>query len=339
MSSPTKSRLPRVLRQAIDRYRRRWRAVHAETGLLVTLGVLAGTVGAAVAADRLLRLSPTLRTAALAAIAAASLFCLGRWVLWPALRRLGDRDAAVGLGRQDPKAEEDLVSAVELSGEGAEEPGVSPGLIRSALKKIAQRTRGVDYRRAVPLRPVAKSGAVLLIVAGLLAAAYALQPEAIQNALVRLVRPGEEFFSYTQLRVEPGDRVIRTGDAVEIAIATSRRPADVARLYGLRGDGEEAADRLFVRLDCQDGAARWNSGPLFKDLAYRVRGTASAWCRRRPSPARAPSSPRPTTRGAAGRQSRSWQGRWKSSRAPPSPSAPRPWTAGARPSSSARAKW
>ncbi|NQT50851.1 hypothetical protein HQ576_02310, partial [bacterium] len=284
MSAPQKPRLPRVLRDVIDRYRRRWRAVHAETGLFATFVVLAATVGAAVAADRLLRLSPTLRAIALGVIAAAAAACLVRWVLWPALRRMGDRDAAARLGHHYPKVEEDLVSAVELSADEAEEQGISVGLIRSALHKIAGRAQGVDYRRAVSLRPLLKAGGVLLVLGGLLAGAYLLRPEAIRNALLRLVKPSEEFFSYTKLQVAPGDRVVRIGDEVEIVATTTGRKAEVARLYGRRNDGSlagsfHAADRVFVRLECQDGVARWPSGPLFKSLRYRVSAgdAISAW--------------------------------------------------------------
>ena len=167
MNAPRKPRLPRALRDVIDHYRRRWRTIHAETGLFATFVVLAATVGAAVAADRLLRLSPTLRAIALGVIAVASVACLVRWVLWPALRRMGDRDAAARLGHHYPKVEEDLVSAVELSTDEVGEQGISVGLIRSALHKIAGRAQGVDYRRAVSLRPLLKAGGVLLVLGGL----------------------------------------------------------------------------------------------------------------------------------------------------------------------------
>jgi len=272
MSTEKKSRLPNALRRAIDRYRRRWRVVYTHTGLLVTVAVVAGTVGAAVAADRLLRLSPVLRAVALGAIVVAGAVCLARWVVWPAVRRLSDHDAAARLGRHFPKVEEDLVSAVELSGENFDEQGISHGLVESALRQIADRARTVDPRAAVPVRPLLKAGAAVAVLVVLLAGAYAMFPEAIANALTRLFRPAAAvpYFCYTKLAVEPGDRVARVGDAVDIVITTTGRPAATARLYGRKGDGSEPADAVSVRLACQQGVARWNTGPLFKDLRYRV---------------------------------------------------------------------
>jgi len=288
MSATRPSRLPASLRKLIDAYRRRWRAIHAETGVLVTLGVLGASVGAAVAADRLLRLSPALRAVALGVIAVAAAFCLARWVLWPALRRMRDRDAAAKLGHHYPKVEEDLVSAVELSAEDLNEQGISHGLVDSALRQIAGRSKGVDYKRAVPVRPMLKVGGVVAAILIVLLAAYQLRREAVQNALARLFRPAAEvpFFSYTKLAVAPGDRVVRVGDSVEIVATTTGQKASVARLYARKGDGAEPADRIFARLSCADGVGRWQSGPLFEDLAYRLSAgdAVSEWYRVRVVP-------------------------------------------------------
>ncbi len=272
MSTRRKSRLPDTLRRVLDRYRRRWRVVYTHTGLLLTLAVLCCTVGAAVAADRLLRLAYWPRLGALAAIVAACAWCLVRRVVWPAVRRLRDTDAAARLGHRFPSVEEDLVSAVELSSEGLDEQGISRGLVRSALAQIAERARGVDPRAAVPVRPVFKAGIVVAVLLAILLAAYHLRPEAIRNALDRIFRPAADvpYFCYTRLAVEPGDRVVRVGDSVDIAIRTSGRPANVASIHGYKGTGAEAADRLALRLACENGATTWNTGPLFKEIRYRV---------------------------------------------------------------------
>lgn len=272
MSTPSKPVLPEALRRLIDGYRRRWRIVYTHTGLFLTLAVLLCSVGAAIAADRLLRLMPLPRAAALATIVAACAVCLARWVVWPAARRLRDRETAARLGQHFPKVEEDLVSAVELSSEGFDEQGISHGLVASALRQIVDRSRTVDYKAAVPLRPLLKAGGVAVALAAVLFAAYQFRPEAVRNALSRLLKPaaGVPYYSYTKLTVLPGDRVVRVGDSVEIVIATSGQPATYARLEGRKGDGVEATDRIRVHLACQQGATRWDTGPLFKDLAYRV---------------------------------------------------------------------
>ena len=273
MTPHGKSRLPDALRRLIDGYRRRWRLVYTHTGLLTTLAVLLCTVGAAIATDRLFRLLPVPRAVALGAILAACAACLARWVAWPAVRRLRDRETAARLGHRFPRVEEDLVTAVELTSDTFDERGVSHGLVQSALTQITDRARGVDYRAAVPVRPVVKAGAIALALLAILFAAYQIRPKAIRNALARLFRPagGVPYFSYTNIAVAPGDRVVRVGDPVDIVITTSGQAAATARLDVRKGDGAEPTDRLYLQLPCEDGAASWNTGPLFKDLHYRVR--------------------------------------------------------------------
>lgn len=317
MSGCRRSHLPESLRRLLDGYRRRWRLVYTHTGLFITLAVLLCGVGAAVAADRLLRLTPQPRVAALAAIVAACIACLARWVVWPAARRLRDRQAAARLGQHFPRVEEDLVSAVELSSESFDERGVSHGLVQSALHQITERASTVDYRAAVPVRPLLKAGGIALALLALLAAAWQLRPEAVQNALARLFRPaaGVPYYSYTTLAIEPGDRVVRLGDAVDISVATSGRKAGWARLDARRGEGAEAADRIGLTLPCAEGAASWNSGPLFKDLTYRVAAgdALSPWHRIRvvPPPALAKKGAElilPAYAGGAGRALESIEG-------------------------------
>ncbi len=281
MSTTRTFGLPRVVRTALDSYRRRWRSMCALRGLLVTLGIFVGSVLAAVAADRALRLDSPVRTILLVAIAATLLSCLVRWVLWPAVVRMTDRQAAMQLGQSFPDVQEDLVSAVELS--ISQQEGISPALVASALHQIATHSAKVDHRTALPVRYALKAGAPLLAVGLLLTSAYLVRPEAIQNALHRLFRPRSAvpFFTYTNLRVAPGDHVIRTGDTVEVEAETWGRRAWEARLEAHTG-----SRLLRVKLPCQEGAAFWQSGPLFEDLTYRVLAgdTISRWYRVRVLP-------------------------------------------------------
>jgi len=136
--------LPRTVERVISGYRRRWRLVRVHSGFFLTVAILGAATGAAVAADRLLRLVPTARLVAFAAIVVCAVACLSWLVAWPALRRLRDRQAAAELGQRFPEAQEDLVSAVELS---RERHAASPGLIRRG----GGRRRGVPGR--IPLPP------------------------------------------------------------------------------------------------------------------------------------------------------------------------------------------
>ncbi len=257
--------LPRTVERVISGYRRRWRLVRVHSGFFLTVAILGSATGAAVAADRLLRLVPTARLVAFAAIVVCAVACLSWLVAWPALRRLRDRQAAAELGQRFPEAQEDLVSAVELS---RERHAASPGLIRSALERIAERTKWVDYRAAVPLRPVAVVVAAAAVVVAAFLVAYRFRPEAVSNALLRLFRPSEEipYFCYTKLSISPGDTVLCRGDELTLKVVTTRRPARLARLYLVK-NGKE---RRRVELPCEDGVASWKSGPLFDDIRYRV---------------------------------------------------------------------
>jgi len=268
MSDTRTVKLPEALRNLLDRYRRRWRALGSARSLFATLGVLATSIGVAVLADRLLRLSAGIRTVLLVAIAAAFSVCLMRALARYVIRKVSDRRAAVDLGESFPAAGEDLLSAVELGAAADAEEGVSRSLVASALRKIAQRATGVDYRVAAPMRPVLKVAAVLGVVAAVLLAAYLLRPEGMTNALVRLFKPGSDvpYYSYTDLRVSPGDGVVAIGSSVDIELILSGAVPEEARL-----DGRTGEDSIRVVLPCESGRASWQSGPLFEDLSYRVR--------------------------------------------------------------------
>jgi len=270
MSTTNKSkwRLPRAVRDRFARYRRRWRSVHVQGGFLLALAALTACVGAAVLADRLLRLPSAVRLALLIGTGAGFVALFLRYAVWPLVRPLRDRDVAVRLGRHFPKVEEDLVTAVEFTTNGDSVEGVSPGLVSSALRQIDERSAKIDHRPAVPLRPLWRVCACFLLLAAALQWAYLLRPEAVVNALHRLVLPNDEvpYFSYTRLAIEPGDQVIRTGDPASVRVRVHGRAVKRAYLSALNGGAP-----LRVALLCERRRASWTSGPLFEDLRYRVR--------------------------------------------------------------------
>jgi len=170
------------------------------------------------------------------------------------------------------------VSAVELTDDEKEETGVSPGLITSAVQRIAGKASGMDARSATPWRPILKFVGAFVVFAGLFQVAYVMRPDAVLNALARLFQPTKEipYYCYTKLEVEPGDCVVRTGDAVEVRIRTWGQPAKEAILTSRNG-GEPMA----VRLACEDGCGVWQSAALFETLMYQVEAgdAVSEWHR------------------------------------------------------------
>lgn len=259
--------LPQELARAFGGYRRRLRRIRVLGGLFFACAIVVGGTGVAVAADRLFRLPSSVRAVCLIALGIALLFALVRHVLQPALRRISNRRAAVRLGRRFPDMEEDLISAVEFSSDADSMPGVSLSLIRAALHKIASRARRLDIRRAVPVRPLAETAAVFLIVTAAFAGAYHVRPEAVRNGLHRLLRPDRAvpFFSYVKLTVTPGDKVVAEADTIAIACEVTGRVVERVRLDMRVGD-----ETSRMALPCEDGRAAWTSGPLFEDIEYRL---------------------------------------------------------------------
>ncbi|MDD4889236.1 MAG: hypothetical protein PHU85_04845 [Phycisphaerae bacterium] len=266
MSRTNQIPLPSVVGQTLGRYRRRWRVLHASGGLFATLAAIVAGVALAVAADRWLRLPAGLRLGVLVALAGMFVGLLAVRVFWPMLRRLTNRDAAVQLGSRFPDVKEDLVTAVELTSHEADK-GISRSLIVRALDQISSRTTTVNPRRAVPVRSLLLAMGVFLGLSGLFQSSYLLRPEAVRNALVRLLMPNRNvpYYSYTKLEVTSGDRVIAAGDTVELAAAVAGRVPPQATLELVSHDG-----RIENQLPIEAGGkTHWTSGSLFKDLRYR----------------------------------------------------------------------
>ncbi len=260
-------KLPQTVRRVFDRYRRRWRALGAFSGLLLSISILVGTIGAAVVADRLFRLASTPRAVFLIAILGTFAFFIVRWVIFRIARRMRYRQVAFRLGRHFPNMQEDLVTAVELGSMSADQQGVSRSLVDSALQQIEGRTEKLDYRAAVSFRPLLQAAVVFLILAGTLELMHLIRPEAVQNALTRLFRPNSQvpFFCYTKLNVLSGNQVIANGQTAEVTVEMSGKYPSTARLEAQNGGG-----LLRVNLDCAGNTAHWRSGPLFEDFDYRV---------------------------------------------------------------------
>jgi hypothetical protein len=262
--------IPKRLRELLDHYKFRWRAVQAAMGLLLALCAIVAGVGLCVLTDRALLGAPKgVRWAFLAAIALATAALLLRYVLTPLAKRMADERTAARLGRNFPNMAEDLVTGVELSRD-QDAYGVSKGLVAAALSQIDQRSETVSWRQAVPLDRLGRIALAFALLGAAMGAAYVFRPEAVSNSIARLIHPNrEDFFSYTKLKVEPGDQVLRKGDAMLIQVAASDAHSDVTRatLQVRPADGESFSSEITVA----GGSGAWQSAPLLDDLRYRVK--------------------------------------------------------------------
>jgi len=255
-------------------YRRRLKVVRVAGGAFLTLGIVVLVIGLAVAAERVLRFdAPALRVAMIA-IVATGLFALARWVAWPLFSRMTAHRAAARLGHACPKVEEDLVSAVELTDEEAME-GVSATLVESALQKIAVRSRDVDARHAVSLRPVFEAVAFFLIVGGLLLGAWTVNPRAISRTLERLfVDRQAEYWTDTRItNVEPADgTVLPTGSMAKFQATFDADRDNPTRCIVRTEDSKKGVGSQFdIPVDDKAyEAAGTGPSPFYTDVRWRI---------------------------------------------------------------------
>jgi len=270
------SKLPVALRSMFNSYRRRLKIVRVAGGAFLTLGILVLTITLAVAGERLLRFETSALRVAMLSIVATGLFTLTRWVAWPLLSRMSARRAAAWLGRACPDAEEDLVSAVELTDAESME-GVSAVLVDSALEKIAVRSVGVNARHAVSLRPVFESVAFFLVVASMLASAWAINPQGIGNALRRLfVDSQEKHWTATSL-----DNVLPVDNDVWPAGSMVRFQTDFVGetpdrcLVRVQDPKKGAATQFALPVNTEgSGAAGNGPTPFYTDVRWRMEADA-----------------------------------------------------------------
>jgi len=256
--------LPGPVRDALNGYRARHKALRAGFGLLVMIACGLSLTLLAVALDRFMRLPPPARAALLVAIVATVVSCGIRCVAWPLIERIPDRRAAVRVGRRFPPIEEDLVSAVELS--RASGAGTSSALTARALETIGRRIGRIDGAAAASFRPTLIAGAVCLAVLAAFGATLLARPKMLTNALHRLFRPDLDlpYYSSVALEVSPGDKVIAAGDPIHIsARATGGRVAYFTLENRLRGT------RRKLRLPCTGGTACWTSETIAETFRYR----------------------------------------------------------------------
>jgi hypothetical protein len=268
--------LPATIKKTLDGFRRRRRFISVITGMFAAFAICIAGLTVAILADRFFRLQTGARFVALGSIGVVVLYSIARWILVPLVLRMSDRRAAVRLGDQFPDAEEDLVTAVELTRDTHRMPGVSESLIASALESISERATKLNVRLAVSVRPMLELLGVFVVVALILGGLYALRPEAIQNAFARILRPDKnvDFFSYVRPRVAPGEQelVIAKGDSVSIwARLDAPYAVDSARLNARLVDGTGAilsASRSDLEAEVDRG--QWLYDPLFvKNPSFR----------------------------------------------------------------------
>lgn len=193
--------LPKELQRQFDEVERRlWRVESGFALALIGVG-WAGAVLGLFFLDRFFETPMVLRV--LAALIGWGIFVIAivRWLrLWVFRRR--DLEALARLVQKSHRRLGDrLLGIVELSHERRHTVDFSPTLYRAAIQQVADDARNCDFRASVDSNPAKRLG----LAAGVLCAGgiglFLVFPQAMSNALARLMLPGAPIARFTLVRL------------------------------------------------------------------------------------------------------------------------------------------
>jgi hypothetical protein len=112
-----------------------------------------------------------------------------------------------------------LQGIIELTESKDLPPDISAGLLRAAVKQVAEESARFNFKNAVPVRPARRWALAAIVLLALAAAPFAFAPKAASNALARWLRPWAPIDRYTFASLEalPDELVVAHGEPFEIA--------------------------------------------------------------------------------------------------------------------------
>ena len=232
----TQFELPADLHDKLMQFRQRvWFVKTAEVSLQV-FSLAAACYLAVFALDRLGE-APAWARLSLLGLSLIGLLCGIPWKLyrWVWRRRRFDQLARL-LAWSRPNVGDRLLGVVNLV-ENQHRQLASPTLCRAAIKQVADETRAIDFRNAVP-SPSHRMWARVAGFIGSVAVVALLVPGAGANAFHRWLMPLADIqrYTFTQLVGLPMDQVVAIGEpfqlAVDLAENTVWRPRYASARYG-----------------------------------------------------------------------------------------------------------
>ncbi len=219
---------------------------------LAALACASTSLVALAALDRLTDVPAGVRVALMATAGISALTAAGWWAYRWLWRRRDARALARLVQRRYAKLGDRLLSAVELTREGANVSGMSPTLLRAALAQVERDAAPYDFRRAVSMRAVRRYGAGAALALAVLAIGFVLAPEALWRSVQRWWRPVApvERYTFAQWADLPDTLIVPHGEPFEMECALAPRsrwrPARARARLG---------DRPTVRAQIRDGRA------------------------------------------------------------------------------------
>ncbi|MDQ3623830.1 MAG: hypothetical protein M3463_15290, partial [Verrucomicrobiota bacterium] len=172
-----------------------------------------------------------------------------------------------------------LQGIIELTQTSELAANISPGLMRAAIRQVAEESGRFDFTQAVPVRPMRRRALVAIVLAALTAAPFVFVPKAASNALARWITPWAHIDRYTFASLEalPRELIVPHGEVFEIACAlrgdSAWKPgAATARLN--RSEPQKARlheGRALFRLagQTQNGVLTLRVGDATREIAIR----------------------------------------------------------------------
>jgi hypothetical protein len=215
-----------ILAAALSGFARRRRLLLVLRALSGGAIVLCLLVLPIMAMDRLTNLSDTARLALSAAMYLAAIATLLAAGAWRALRSESVTRLARALEAREPRAAQDLLAAVELSGPVANPSGDSPALRALLRQRVSERLSGINLRSALPWRTINRwlSGATFTL---LLIAVLCFVPR-LQGGLLlkRALLPWSNLERASDLKItilqpQPIEGFVPQGEPVRVEVELS----------------------------------------------------------------------------------------------------------------------
>jgi hypothetical protein len=196
--------------------------------------------------------------------------------LW---NRRGPAQLAKLLQRHFKTLGDRLQGIIELTETAELPPNISPGLLRAAIRQVADESAHFNFQTAVPVRPVRRWVLAAGLLVALTAAPFVFAPKAALNALARWVRPWAQIDRYTFASIDdlPLELVVAHGEPFEIVCgmkADSAWKPDLATARVDRADPQEAKfenGRAVFRLNgqTQNATLAVRVGDATREIAIR----------------------------------------------------------------------
>lgn len=239
---------PTVLQRKLAGARRWWRATRMASGLAWASCLLVLLALGCYHADRLWALSTVAREQWRLLIVSSALVALLIALLRPLLRRLPDNVLAADVERRYPSLRERLLTTLDLAPALASHSSgtvlpFSSSLTSALAAETEQATQGLDFRRAVSLRPLGVSSLALLLTLCLLVLDALLAPQAFAVWLRRMADPRADIAPYakTRLQIMPDKDLLPRGESASLVVKTWGDKADKVSLRAhLEGDPPNA---------------------------------------------------------------------------------------------------